>query len=88
MIHEFLAVLASFIVNTISALGYPGVLILMTLESACIPIPSEIIMPFSGYLVFLGRFSFWLVVFLGSNREFNRFYSCLSGWILRRPAFD
>ena len=66
MIHEFLTFLASFIVNTISVLGYPGVLILMTLESACIPIPSEIIMPFSGYLVFLGKFSLWLIVILGA----------------------
>ena len=38
----------------------------MALESACIPIPSEVIMPFSGFLVFEGKFSFWLVVFWGT----------------------
>lgn len=38
----------------------------MALESALIPIPSEIIMPFSGYLVFLGKFSLWQVIFWGA----------------------
>jgi membrane protein DedA with SNARE-associated domain len=37
-----------FIVATISTLGYSGVVLLMAIESACIPLPSEIIMPFSG----------------------------------------
>lgn len=39
------------VTHIIAALGYPGVLILMALESACIPIPSEAIMPFAGSLV-------------------------------------
>jgi membrane protein DedA with SNARE-associated domain len=40
--------------------GYGGILLLMGIESACIPLPSEIIMPFAGYLVYLGHFSlFW-----------------------------
>ncbi len=38
----------------------------MALESACLPIPSEIIMPFSGYFVFAGKFSFWPVVLAGA----------------------
>lgn len=38
----------------------------MALESACIPIPSEIIMPFSGFLVFAGRFSLWQIVLWGT----------------------
>ncbi|PIR02087.1 MAG: alkaline phosphatase [Candidatus Nealsonbacteria bacterium CG_4_9_14_0_2_um_filter_37_38] len=66
MIYEIFAQISSFIINTISTLGYPGIVILMTLESACIPIPSEIIMPFSGYLVYLGEFSLWLVVIVGT----------------------
>lgn len=65
MIYELLAFVSSFIVNIISTLGYLGIMILMALESACVPIPSEIIMPFSGYLVYLGRFSLWQVVFWG-----------------------
>jgi membrane protein DedA with SNARE-associated domain len=61
MIERILAALAGFIVSVISSTGYFGVLILMAIESACIPLPSEIIMPFSGYLVYTGRFSlFWV----------------------------
>jgi membrane protein DedA with SNARE-associated domain len=52
---------AHWIVQTISATGYLGVSSLMALESACIPLPSEIIMPFAGYLVSIGRFNlFWV----------------------------
>jgi membrane protein DedA with SNARE-associated domain len=55
MTEKILAVLAHFIIATISASGYAGVALLMALESACIPLPSEIIMPFSGYLVHTGQ---------------------------------
>src|ERR1700740_159896 len=44
------------IVATIAALGYFGVFLMMAIESAAIPLPSEIIMPFSGYLVYRGEF--------------------------------
>ncbi len=47
----------SWIVSAISTLGYAGVVGLMALESACIPLPSEIIMPFAGYLASTDRFS-------------------------------
>lgn len=66
MIYEILAWLGAFIINTISDWGYLGVFILMALESACIPIPSEVIMPFSGFLVFAGKFSLWPVVIWGA----------------------
>lgn len=59
MVARIIEVLSAFIVSTISALGYPGVVLLMGIESACIPLPSEIIMPFSGYLVYTGRFNLW-----------------------------
>lgn len=57
MIEKIISVLAGFIIATISALGYSGVALMMAIESACIPLPSEIIMPFSGYLVSRGEFS-------------------------------
>ncbi len=57
MLDHALSELVSFIVAVISAAGYLGVAALMTIESACIPLPSEVIMPFAGYLVSLGRFS-------------------------------
>jgi len=56
----------SWIVMVISAAGYGGVLALMVLESACIPLPSEIIMPFSGYLVSTGRLNLVLVATFGA----------------------
>src|SRR6201988_5133262 len=55
MIGKIIGILSSFIVATISALGYSGVVLLMAIESACIPLPSEIIMPFAGYLVYRGE---------------------------------
>lgn len=54
------------VISTIDKIGYFGIFILMILESCGIPIPSEIIMPFSGYLVSMGRFNYWLVVLVGS----------------------
>ena len=49
--------LAGFTTAVIVALGYPGIALLMATESACIPLPSEIIMPFAGYLVAQGHFT-------------------------------
>jgi membrane protein DedA with SNARE-associated domain len=57
MIEKIIAALAGFIIAVISKTGYLGVLLLMAIESACIPLPSEIIMPFAGYLVYTGHFS-------------------------------
>jgi membrane protein DedA with SNARE-associated domain len=57
MLDHVISVLVSWVVEVISAAGYLGVVILMAIESACIPLPSEVIMPFAGYLVSVGRFS-------------------------------
>jgi membrane protein DedA with SNARE-associated domain len=57
LVAKIIEILSAFIVATISTLGYGGVVLLMAIESACIPLPSEVIMPFSGYLVHTGRFS-------------------------------
>jgi membrane protein DedA with SNARE-associated domain len=57
MSEKILAALAHFIIAVISTSGYWGVLLLMGIESACIPLPSEVIMPFAGYLVHMGRLS-------------------------------
>ncbi len=60
MLEKIIAALAGFIIAVISKTGYLGVVLLMAIESACIPLPSEVIMPFAGYLVYTGRFSlFW-----------------------------
>lgn len=66
MIAKIIELLSVLIVATISRLGYAGVVLLMAIESACIPLPSEIIMPFSGYLVSKGEFNLWLVGVAGA----------------------
>jgi membrane protein DedA with SNARE-associated domain len=61
MSEKIIAALAAFIIHVISAGGYVGVALLMGIESACIPLPSEIIMPFAGYLVHTGQLNlFWV----------------------------
>ena len=57
MSEKILAAVAHFIIAVISASGYLGVALLMGIESACIPLPSEVIMPFAGYLVHAGKLS-------------------------------
>ena len=57
MIASVIEKLALFTTAVISAMGYGGVVLLMGIESACIPLPSEIIMPFAGYLVYRGQFT-------------------------------
>ncbi|HEV7682532.1 MAG TPA: DedA family protein [Pyrinomonadaceae bacterium] len=66
MIAKIIEFLSGIIVFTISTLGYSGVVLLMAIESACIPLPSEIIMPFSGYLVSTGQMNLWLVGIAGA----------------------
>ena len=66
MIATIIEILSGFIVSVISQLGYFGVFVLMAIESACIPLPSEVIMPFSGYLVYTGQFNLWAVGFMGA----------------------
>jgi membrane protein DedA with SNARE-associated domain len=61
MVEKILAILFVFIKSVIGATGYSGIALLMAIESACIPLPSELIMPFAGYLVFDGAMKlFWV----------------------------
>lgn len=63
MFESIITPVGKWIIETISYLGYWGIVLTMGIESACIPLPSEIIMPFSGYLVFTGRFNLlWVSV--------------------------
>ena len=66
MIEKIISLLVGFIIGTIARLGYGGIVLLMAIESVCIPLPSEIIMPFSGYLVSTGRMNLWLVGLAGA----------------------
>ena len=66
MLDSIIAPIAAWIVGVISAAGYAGVAGLMAVESACIPLPSEVIMPFAGYLASTGRFSLVLAATAGA----------------------
>lgn len=66
MTEKILTFLVPWITGLISHIGYAGVAFLMAIESACIPLPSEIIMPFAGYLVYTGRFNLYLVATAGA----------------------
>lgn len=57
---------ANWIINIISVMGYPGIVLTMAIESALIPLPSEIIMPFSGFLASEGKFDLNLVALMGA----------------------
>src|SRR5215210_1849441 len=63
-----LEAVSHWVIELISNLGYPGIVITMAIESALIPLPSEIIMPFSGYL--------------GNERVVRRFLRNYGKWIL------
>lgn len=66
MVSSIIAVLGDFIMNGISSLGYWGVGAMMAIESMCVPLPSEIIMPFAGFLAAKGQFTLWGVTLAGS----------------------
>lgn len=66
VVFEIIEPILDFVTFVISNLGYPGVIFLMILDSAMIPIPSEIILVFSGYLVTTGTFEPISVILAGS----------------------
>jgi membrane protein DedA with SNARE-associated domain len=65
MNEKIITLLVQFVTHVIDMGGYAGIVALMGINAACIPLPSEIIMTFSGYLVYLGRFNLYLVVAAG-----------------------
>jgi len=66
MSEKIVALVFQVVTHIISVGGYAGIVALITLNSGGIPIPSEIILPFSGYLVYLGRFNLLLVAAAGA----------------------
>src|SRR4051795_7593708 len=66
MTEKILAILFVFISKIIATAGYAGIMILMAIESACVPLPSELIMPFAGYLVYKGQFNLYCAATAGA----------------------
>ena len=62
MIHT----LIQWLLDTIGAMGYPGILLLMAMESSIIPVPSELVMPPAGYLAYQGQMNMALVILCGT----------------------
>ena len=62
IIRDALAAMAQFAIQTTSFLGYGGIVLLMTIDSTIFPLPSELVMPFAGFLAATGRFNIWLVI--------------------------
>lgn len=51
---------------TVRSWSYAGIFLLMLLESSSLPIPSEVVLPFAGYLVSLGQLNFWLTILVST----------------------
>ena len=73
-----------YITESVSSWGYPGFFALMLLESSSLPIPSEVILPFAGYLVSLGQLNFWWTVVVataaGTVGSLIDYYIGWKGW--------
>ena len=88
---KLISAMSAWIVGVIAGLGYGGIALLMAIESACIPLPSEVTMPFAGYLVATGRFSnLYMVALAGAVGcligSYAAYYVGASGgrWFLER----
>jgi membrane protein DedA with SNARE-associated domain len=77
--HGIVEALINVVTHVISAFGYGGVFLWMTLESACIPIPSEAIMPFAGKAIADGQFNIHALAFDGAAA--NLFGSVIAYWV-------
>lgn len=82
MIEQITSFFLTNITNAVASASHPAIFALMFLESALVPIPSEITMPFAGYLVSQGKIGFWEVVFVGgaANLTGSLFAYWLGSW--------
>jgi len=58
--------LINSLLNTMNAMGYPGIFVLMAMESSIIPVPSELVMPPAGYLAHQGQMNIWIAILMGT----------------------
>jgi|SRR3989344_4619397 len=89
MLSDLFSILTNFALHTISALGYAGVVLVMAIESACIPLPSVITMPFAGFLAAQGRFSLLGIAFAGAiGSVLGSIFTYWIGYKGGRPLFE
>ncbi len=79
MVEHLINILVTFVTHVIDLFSYPGIVALMAAESANIPIPSEAIMPFAGFLVAQGQLNLFEVALAGAFG--NWLGSAFSWWI-------
>jgi membrane protein DedA with SNARE-associated domain len=80
--HEMM----NWLVESIGAMGYPGIFLLMAMESSVIPIPSEIVMPPAGYLAQSGQMNVWLAILCGTfGSLFGAYANYFAAHYLGRP---
>jgi membrane protein DedA with SNARE-associated domain len=78
-----------FIIELISDTGYAGIFLAMLIEGVFTPLPSELIMPFAGYVASSGELNFFLVILIGSiGAAVGSFIAFLLAWHLGRPIID
>jgi membrane protein DedA with SNARE-associated domain len=89
MATHILSMIANWIISVISTLGYGGVVLLMAIESANIPLPSEVIMPFAGFLVAEGHFNLYIVALAGAfGCVVGSIFSYFLGYYGGRPLIE
>ena len=77
----------NYIVNLFGQLGYPGIFVLMIMESATLPVPSEVVLPLGGLQVYEGHLEFWSVVAVASiGSMIGTTIDYAIGYYLGRPA--
>lgn len=78
--------LVSWLVSTIGALGYPGIFLLMAMESSVFPVPSELVMPPAGYLAHQGQMNIWVAILCGTiGSLFGAYVNYFAAHFLGRP---
>lgn len=89
MLYDILAELTTFAIEIIRMGGYGGIFFLMLLGNANIPIPSEVVMPFAGALVFEGTFTFWIVILMGTLGNLaGSLIGYALGYVIGRPVAE
>ncbi len=82
----FTEIIIQFITNLIAGGGYFFVFFLMVLESTALPAPSEAILPFAGFLIYTGQFSFWAIIFFSAlGSLIGSLFSYYIGFYLGKP---
>jgi membrane protein DedA with SNARE-associated domain len=86
---SFTQILAAHITEFIEATGYISVFLLMMVESMALPVPGEAIMPFAGFLIVQGQFSWTMVILVSTAGSLvGSYLSYLIGQYGGEPFFE